>query len=93
MGEENKDTTTIETNTDTTVTNQEVQTNIGVDSSAVELEAIKRLYEEQKTQIAELTKELTETKITNAKLMLQTPVQQSRTAEDILNDMFSEKEK
>ena len=93
MSEENKDTTTIETNTDTTVTNQEVQTNTGVDSSAVELEAIKRLYEEQKTRIAELTKELTETKITNAKLMLQTPVQQSRTAEDILNDMFSEKEK
>ena len=93
MSEENKDTTTIETNTDTTVTNQEVQTNTVVDSSAVELEAIKRLYEEQKTQIAELTKQLTETKITNAKLMLQTPVQQSRTAEDILNDMFSEKEK
>ena len=93
MGEENKDTTTIETNTDTSVTNQEVQTNTVVDSSAVELEAIKRLYEEQKTQIAELTKELTETKITNAKLRLQTPVQQSRTAEDILNDMFSEKEK
>ena len=93
MGEENKDTTTIETNTDTTVTNQETQTNTGVDSTTVELEAIKRLYEEQKTQIAELTKQLTETKITNAKLMLQTPVQQSRTAEDILNDMFSEKEK
>lgn len=93
MGEENKDTTTIETNTDTTVTNQETQPTTGVDNSTVELEAIKRLYEEQKTQIAELTKQLTETKITNAKLMLQTPVQQSRTAEDILNDMFSEKEK
>lgn len=93
MGEENKDTTIIETNTDTTVTNQETQPTTGVDNSTVELEAIKRLYEEQKTQIAELTKQLTETKITNAKLMLQTPVQQSRTAEDILNDMFSEKEK
>lgn len=93
MGEENKDTTTIETNTDTTVTNQETKPTTGVDNSTVELEAIKRLYEEQKTQIAELTKQLTETKITNAKLMLQTPVQQSRTAEDILNDMFSEKEK
>lgn len=88
MGEENKDTTTIETNTDATVTNQETQATTGVDNSTVELEAIKRLYEEQKTQIAELTKQLTETKITNAKLMLQTPVQQSRTAEDILNDMF-----
>lgn len=93
MGEENKDTTTNETNTDTTVTNQETKDNTAVDNSTVELEAIKRLYEEQKTQIAELTKQLTETKITNAKLMLQTPVQQSRTAEDILNDMFSEKEK
>lgn len=47
----------------------------------------------KKHKSAELTKQLTETKITNAKLMLQTPVQQSRTAEDILNDMFSEKEK
>lgn len=93
MGEENKDTTTIETNTDTTVTNQETQPTTGVNNSAVELEAIKRLYEEQKTQIAELTKQLTETKITNAKLMLQTPVQQTRTAEEILYDMFSEKEK
>lgn len=93
MGEENKDTTTIETNTDTTVTNQETQPTTGVDNSTVELEAIKRLYEEQKTQIAELTKQLTETKITNAKLMLQTPVQQTRTAEEILYDMFSEKEK
>ena len=93
MGEENKDTTTIKTNTDTTVTNQETKPTTGVDNSTVELEAIKRLYEEQKTQIAELTKQLTETKIANAKLMLQTPVQQSRTAEDILNDMFSEKEK
>lgn len=93
MGEENKDTTTIETNTDTTVTNQETKPTTGVDNSTVELEAIKRLYEEQKTQIAELTKQLTETKITNAKLMLQTPVQQTRTAEEILYDMFSEKEK
>lgn len=93
MGEENKDTTTIETNTDTTITNQETQPTTGVDNSTVELEAVKRLYEEQKTQIAELTKQLTETKITNAKLMLQTPVQQTRTAEEILYDMFSEKEK
>lgn len=93
MSEEIKDTNTTETNTDTTGTTQESQTATGVDNSTVELEAIKRLYEEQKTQIAELTKQLTETKITNAKLMLQTPVQQSRTAEDILNDMFSEKEK
>lgn len=58
MGEENKDTTTIETNTDTTVTNQETKPTTGVDNSTVELEAIKRLYEEQKTQIAELTKQL-----------------------------------
>lgn len=93
MGEENKDTTTIETNTDTTVTNQETQPTTGVDNSTVELEAMKRLLEEQKTQISDLTKQLTETKITNAKLMLQTPVQQTRTAEEILYDMFSEKEK
>lgn len=93
MSEEIKDTNTTETNTGTTGTTQENQTATGIDNSTVELEALKRLYEEQKTQITELTKQLTETKITNAKLMLQTPVQQSRTAEDILNDMFSEKEK
>lgn len=92
MSEEIKDTNTTGTSTDTS-------DNIGSDStnntndSTVELEAMKRLLEEQKTQISDLTKQLTETKITNAKLMLQTPVQQSRTAEDILNDMFSEKEK
>lgn len=93
MGEEIKDTTTIETNTDTTVTNQETQPTTGVDNSTVELEAMKRLLEEQKTQISDLTKQLTETKITNAKLMLQTPVQQTRAAEEILYDMFSKKEK
>lgn len=92
MSEEIKDTNTTGTSTDTS-------DNIGSDStnntndSTVELEAMKRLLEEQKTQISDLTKQLAETKITNAKLMLQTPVQQSRTAEDILNDMFSGKEK
>lgn len=90
MGEENKDTTVTNQETkDTTVTKDTT----GVDNSAVELEAVKRLLEEQKTQISDLTKQLTETKITNAKLMLQTPVQQTRTAEEILYDMFSEKEK
>lgn len=93
MSEEIKDTNTTGTNTDTSDNIGSDSTNTNTNDSTVELEAIKRLYEEQKTQIAELTKQLTETKITNAKLMLQTPVQQSRTAEDILNDMFSEKEK
>lgn len=92
MSEEIKDTNTTGTSTDTSDNTGSDSTNTNNDST-VELEAMKRLLEEQKTQISDLTKQLTETKITNAKLMLQTPVQQSRTAEDILNDMFSEKEK
>ena len=60
-------------------------------NSAVELEASKRLIEELQQQNAEIMKQLTESKVVNAKLMLQTPVQPARTAEEILNDMFSEK--
>lgn len=93
MSEEIKDTNTTGTSTDTSDNIGSDSTNNNTNDSTVELEAMKRLLEEQKTQISDLTKQLTETKITNAKLMLQTPVQQSRTAEDILNDMFSEKEK
>lgn len=92
MSEEIKDTNTTGTSTDASDNTSSDSTNTNNDST-VELEAMKRLLEEQKTQISDLMKQLTETKITNAKLMLQTPVQQSRTAEDILNDMFSEKEK
>lgn len=92
MSEEIKDANTTGTSTDTSDNTGSDSTNTNNDST-VELEAMKRLLEEQKTQISDLTKQLTETKITNAKLMLQTPVQQSRAAEDILNDMFSEKEK
>lgn len=92
MGEENKDTNTTDTSTNTSDNTGSDSTNTNNDST-VELEAMKRLLEEQKTQISDLTKQLTETKITNAKLMLQTPVQQTRTAEEILYDMFSEKEK
>lgn len=92
MSEEIKDTNTTGTSTDTSDNTGSNSTNTNNDST-VELEAMKRLLEEQKIQISDLTKQLTETKITNAKLMLQTPVQQSRAAEDILNDMFSEKEK
>ena len=62
-----------------------------IDNSAVELEASKRLIEELQQQNAEIMKQLTESKVANAKLMLQTPVQPARTAEEILNDMFSEK--
>ena len=62
-----------------------------IDNSAVELEASKRLIEELQQQNAAIMKQLTESKVVNAKLMLQTPVQPARTAEEILNDMFSEK--
>ena len=62
-----------------------------INNSAVELEASKRLIEELQQQNAEIMKQLTESKVVNAKLMLQTPVQPARTAEEILNDRFSEK--
>ena len=91
MGEENKDTSTTEANADTASTIQESQTTI--DNSAVELEASKRIIEEQKKQMEEMQKQLMEAKVTNAKLIMQTPVTQQREAEEIINDMFSEKEK
>ena len=90
MGEENTNTT--ETNTDTTSTTQETQTASGIDNSAVELEASKRIIEEQKKQMEEMQKQLMEAKVTNAKLIMQTPVVQQREAEEIIDDMFSEKE-
>ena len=91
MSEENKDTSTNEANTDKTSTIQESQTTI--DNSAVELEASKRIIEEQKKQMEEMQKQLMEAKVTNAKLIMQTPVTQQREAEEIINDMFGEKEK
>ena len=91
MSEENKDTFTTETNPDTTSTIQENQTSI--DNSAVELEASKQIIEEQKKQIEEMQKQLMEAKVTNAKLIMQTPVIKQREAEEIINDMFGEKEK
>ena len=91
MSEENKDTSATETNTGTTSIIQESQTTI--DNSAVELEASKRIIEEQKKQIEEMQKQLMEAKVTNAKLIMQTPVTQQREAEEIINDMSGEKEK
>lgn len=93
MGEEIKDTNTTETNTDTTSGTQESQTPAGIDNSAVELEASKRIIEEQKKQMEEMQKQLMEAKVTNAKLIMQTPVAQQREAEEIINEMFGEKEK
>ena len=86
-----KDASTTETNTDTSSITQESQTTI--DNSAVELEASKRIIEEQKKQMEEMQKQLMEAKVTNAKLIMQTPVTQQREAEEIINDMFGEKEK
>ena len=40
-----------------------------------------------------MQKQLMEAKVTNAKLIMQTPVAQQREAEEIINDMFGEKEK
>ena len=41
----------------------------------------------------EMQKQLMEAKVTNAKLIMQTPVIKQREAEEIINDMFGEKEK
>ena len=86
MGEENKEIEQQQTQEPPKIEQPPV-----IDNSAVELEASKRLIEELQQQNAEIMKQLTESKVVNAKLMLQTPVQPARTAEEILNDMFSEK--
>lgn len=88
MGEENKE---IEQQQQQTQEPPKTEQPPVIDNSAVELEASKRLIEELQQQNAEIMKQLTESKVVNAKLMLQTPVQPTRTAEEILNDMFSEK--
>ena len=88
MGEENKK---IEQQQQQTQEPPKTEQPPVIDNSAVELEASKRLIEELQQQNAEIMKQLTESKVVNAKLMLQTPVQPTRTAEEILNDMFSEK--
>ena len=88
MGEENKE---IEKQQQQTQEPPKTEQPPVIDNSAVELEASKRLIEELQQQNTEIMKQLTESKVVNAKLMLQTPVQPTRTAEEILNDMFSEK--
>ena len=88
MGEENKE---IEQQQQQTQEPPKTEQPPLIDNSAVELEASKRLIEELQQKNAEIMKQLTESKVVNAKLMLQTPAQPARTAEEILNDMFSEK--
>ena len=88
MGEENKE---IEKQKQKIKEQTKTEQQPVIENQAVELEASKRLIEELQQQNAEIMKQLTESKVVNAKLMLQTPVKPARTAEEILNDMFSEK--
>lgn len=81
MGDlENKD---IEQTTET----PEVETE--VNSSTAELEAYKKIHEEDKAELERLRKELNEVKIANAKLAIRQPAQElEESPEELLNKMF-----
>lgn len=81
MGDlENKDTEQTEVTT-------EVETE--VNSSTAELEAYKKIHEEDKAELEKLRKELNEVKIANAKLAIRQPAQElEESPEELLNKMF-----
>lgn len=94
----------METNTTTTettpATNQETTQTSTVETppvndtatnntSTVENVAYKDLYEQQKAEYAKLQEELNQAKILNAKLAITQPSKPSKTAEELLNEMFS----
>lgn len=81
MGDlENKDTEQPEVTT-------EVETE--VNSSTAELEAYKKIHEEDKAELEKLRKELNEVKIANAKLAIRQPAQElEESPEELLNKMF-----
>ena len=66
---------------------QEVTTE--VNSSTAELEAYKKIHEEDKAELEKLRKELNEVKIANAKLAIRQPAQElEQSPEELLNEMF-----
>ena len=83
MGDlENKDIQQEETTGTTEVTAE-------VNSSTAELEAYKKIHEEDKAELEKLRKELNEVKIANAKLAIRQPAQElEQTPEELLNEMF-----
>ena len=83
MGDlENKDIQQEETTGTTEVTTE-------VNGSTAELEAYKKIHEEDKAELEKLRKELNEVKIANAKLAIRQPAQElEKTPEELLNEMF-----
>lgn len=60
-----------------------------VNSSTAELEAYKKIHEEDKAELEKLRKELNEVKIANAKLAIRQPAQElEESPEELLNKMF-----
>lgn len=60
-----------------------------VNSSTAELEAYKKIHEEDKAELERLRKELNEVKIANAKLAIRQPAQElEESPEELLNKMF-----
>lgn len=85
--DENQTQTQVQTET-STVDNQ-TQTQTESNSSTAELEAYKRIHDEDRAQIEKLTKELNEVKIANAQLAIRQPVGGTvKSTEEILNEMF-----
>ena len=83
MGDlENKDIQQEETTGTTEVTTE-------VNGSTAELEAYKKIHEEDKAELEKLRKELNEVKIANAKLAIRQPAQElEQSPEELLNEMF-----
>ena len=60
-----------------------------VNGSTAELEAYKKIHEEDKAELEKLRKELNEVKIANAKLAIRQPAQElQQSPEELLNEMF-----
>lgn len=65
------------------------EVNPEVNSSTAELEAYKKIHEEDKAEMEKLRKELSEVKIANAKLAIRQPAQElEKSPEELLNEMF-----
>lgn len=80
-----------ETETETEMTDAVTAENLTTetDSSPVELEAYKKIHEEDKAELERLRKELEQTKIANAKLAIRQSISAPiQSPEEILNDMF-----
>ena len=78
-----------QTQTETSTVENQTETQTESNSSTAELEAYKRIHDEDRAQIEKLTKELNEVKIANAQLAIRQPVGGTvKSTEEILNEMF-----